>query len=281
MRTSPFTGFTETEHILLISIQTHLVYSAASPCNLLLQIEAAQDAEQHDLDAELTIRPSVENSVVQGEEQIGKRRWIRVENEFDCKYSARVQVRRAAVDLGSYQATPLSLIPGDVTKFLMPSRYCHPEAFLDFIPRQFGQISGGPLIADMSGWIKNHFVYDNGASHTSTTATDSFARRTGVCRDYAHVLIAMSRAVGIPARFVSVYAPDVVPQDFHAVAEVYLEGCWHLVDPTGMTNVPDIVRIGVGRDAADVSFMTSYGSMVLKQQSVQVSRLEQTDISAQ
>ena len=85
---------------MLISIQTHLVYSAASPCDLLLQIEAAQDAEQHDLDAELTIRPSVENSVVKGEEQIGQRRWIRVENEFDCKYSARVQVRRAAVVLG-------------------------------------------------------------------------------------------------------------------------------------------------------------------------------------
>ena len=87
------------------------------------------------------------------------------------------------------------------------------------------------------------------------------------------MLIAFARAAGIPARFVSAYAPNVTPQDFHAVAEVYLEGGWHLIDATGMAQASDIARICVGRDAADASFMTSYGWMELREQSVDVRRV--------
>ena len=258
---------------MLISIKTHLIYSATLPCDLLLQIEAAPDAAQDCHDTQLAFRPGVETRIVEGEEHVGLRRWIRVEGDFDCAYQTSVRVDRRAIALEPLKTTPLSLIPSDVTKFLMPSRYCHPEDFLDFVPKQFGQGPSGELIVAMSEWINGHFTYDNGASDASTTATVSFAKRAGVCRDYAHVLISMARAVGIPARFVSAYAPDVMPQDFHAVAEVYLEGQWHLVDPTGMAQAPEIVRIGVGRDAADVSFMTSYGWMTLIKQSVQVSRV--------
>jgi transglutaminase-like putative cysteine protease len=91
-----------------------------------------------------------------------------------------------------------------------------------------------------------------------------------VCRDYAHVLISLARAAAIPARFVSAYAPNVKPQDFHAVAEVYLDGAWHLVDPTGMARADEIVRIGVGLDAAEVSFLSSFGPMTLFSQTVGV-----------
>jgi transglutaminase-like putative cysteine protease len=72
------------------------------------------------------------------------------------------------------------------------------------------------------------------------------------------MLITLARAFGIPARFVSAYAPGVTPQDFHAVAEVFLGGAWYLVDPTGMASGADIAKIGVGRDAADTSFLTYY-----------------------
>ena len=125
----------------------------------------------------------------------------------------------------------------------------------------------------MCDWVNTSFTYDSGASTATTTAIDSFNSLSGVCRDYAHVLITLVRAAGIPARFVSVYAPDVVPQDFHAVVEVFFDERWHLVDPTGMAKPNDIVRICVGRDAADASFMTSYGWMDLVEQSVTVRRI--------
>ena len=211
--------------------------------------------------------------LIEGEDGLGVRRWLHADGTFDCTYHATVRVDRSAVVFDQLDATPVAALPSNVTKYLMPSRYCHPEDFLTFAPQHFGHLTGGSLIAAMSQWITDNFTYDNGASDAATTATDSFAARAGVCRDYAHVLISMARATGIPARFVSAYAPDVTPQDFHAVAEVYLDGHWHLIDPTGMAHAPQIVMIGLGRDAADVSFMTSYGWMTLKKQAVQVLRV--------
>lgn len=211
---------------------------------------------------------------VSGEERIGIRRWGRVQDVLDCTYQTQVRVDRPDVALLALAATPYNALPSDVIKFLMPSRYCHPEDFLDFSPKRFGHLAGGPLIDAMSAWINDRFTYDIGASNASTTATNSYHARAGVCRDYAHTLIAMARSVGIPARIVSAYAPDVAPQDFHAVVEVFLDGAWHLVDPTGMAKAPEIIRIGVGRDAADISFMTSYGWMELKKQTVTVTRVD-------
>jgi transglutaminase-like putative cysteine protease len=255
---------------MLISIKTHLSYTTTSSCSLLLQIEAAQDIVQVCESSRFATQSEVEWNIIPGEENIGWRRWGQIETVFDCTYEAKVRVDRPEVVVTSLSAHPVTQLPSDVTKFLMPSRYCHPEAFLAFIPNQFGTLGGGALIAQMSDWIRENFTYDNGISTAITTATDSFHTRSGVCRDYAHVLIAMARSAGMPARIASVYAPNVDPQDFHAVAEVFLDSAWHIVDPTGMAHPSEIVRIGVGRDAADVSFMTSYGWMEMKKQSVDV-----------
>lgn len=259
---------------MLISIKTHLVYFAAKPCDLLLQIEALDDAAQVCTNTKLTADPDIEWRIIDGEEKIGKRRWGRVTGTFDCTYQTQVRVDRPTVAFDRLNAAPLTSVPSEITKFLMPSRYCFPEDFLAITASQFQHLSGGALIQAMSDWIEDNFTYDNGASMGSTTATETFAVRAGVCRDYAHVLIAMARVVGIPARIVSAYAAHVVPQDFHAVVDVYLDGEWHLIDPTGMTKASEIVRIGVGRDAADVSFMTSYGAMELKKQSVNVTLVD-------
>jgi len=258
---------------LLIDIRSHVKYGTKAPCNLLLQIEAADGHDQVCEAQDLSLTFDVSWNIIAGEEGMGHRRWGRVEGVFDCTYHAQVRVSREVTDLKALGKQSLLTLPSEVTKFLMPSRYCHPEAFLSFVPEQFGSSAGGRLIADMAAWIAANFTYDNGASDGLTTATDSFHKRRGVCRDYAHVLISMARSVGIPARMASVYAPNVIPQDFHAVAEVYLDGEWHLVDPTAMADPAEIVRIGVGRDAADVSFMTSYGWMELIAQSVDVTRI--------
>lgn len=256
---------------MLISIKTHLNYTTQTSCSLLLQIEAAQDIAQVCESSHFTTRDEIYWNIIPGEENTGLRRWGQVEQEFDCVYEAKVRVQRQAFDLADLNAHHVTQLPSDVTKFLMPSRYCFPEAFLGFVPEQFGTLAGGALIAQMRDWIEENFTYDICASDALTTATDSFHARRGVCRDYAHVLIGMARSAGIPARIASVYGPQVNPQDFHAVAEVFLDGAWHIVDPTGMAHPGEIVRIGVGRDAADVSFMTSYGWMEMKKQSVDVS----------
>lgn len=251
-------------------VQAELLYHAQSPCDVLLQIDVAVGDGQRVRDVAFRMSPEVDTRSVAGEDGIGVRRWFTAEGDFRCTYSARVQVHRADTDLRHASQVALRDIPDDVTKYLMPSRYCFPEDFFDVTGTTFGDLSGGALVMAMSDWITSTFTYDITASQSATTATQSFQARAGVCRDFAHVLIAMARAVGIPARIVSAYAPRVTPQDFHALAEVYLDGTWHMVDPTGMSRASDTVCIGVGRDAADVSFMTSYGPVVLIKQTVAV-----------
>lgn len=258
---------------VILSIKTDLSYSSPQGCDVLLQIEPGDDATQRCLDSRLTLTDSATQTVLSGEDGIGTRRWAAVGPQFACHFETRVSLNRPAVDLQTLRATPHLQIPAPVVNYLMPSRYCHSDLFLDFVTVQFDGLSGGALVGALSDWISVHFTYDSAASYAGMTATDSFHSLSGVCRDYAHVLIAFVRAAGIPARYVSAYAPDVTPQDFHAVVEVYLDGGWHLVDPTGMSRPEETVRICIGRDAADASFLTSYGRLDLQTQTVAVRRV--------
>lgn len=256
-----------------LSINTHLLYRALQPCDLLLQIELFSDGAQQVSNAQIRFDSASTHHSIVGEEGLGTRRWVQASKQFECHYEAEVTVTRNAPTLESLPLTSRVSLPSETVKYLLPSRYCHPEVFLEFVSTQFADQKGGALVVAMSDWIKDNFTYDSMASNAGTTATDSFNSLSGVCRDYAHVLITLVRAAGIPARFVSVYAPNVIPKDFHAVVEVYLNGAWHLVDPTGMEKPANMVRICVARDAADASFMTSYGWMTLVEQSVLVSRI--------
>ena len=253
-------------------IEVQLRYQATKPCDLLLQIEAARTADQQILSGTLSLKPNSKMTRIVAEEDFGERIWLSVNSQFDCSYNAVVSVDRIAADMSRLRSTPLKSIPSDVIKYLMASRYCHLDDFHEFVSKEFKGLEGGKLISAASDWIKSNFKYANDVSNSSTTAYDSFRVRRGVCRDFAHVLISIARSAAIPARIVSVYAPDVSPQDFHAVVEVYLDGVWHLIDPTGMAKPDEVICIGVGRDAADIAFMTSYGWLELQTQSVQVTR---------
>lgn len=254
-------------------IRTHLLYATTQPCDMLLQVEAIQDDAQTCRQTRLMFDPVSVARDIAGEEGLGTRKWITAGPLFQCDYETKVYITRPLTDIASLAETPRTQIPSDVVKYLLPSRYCHSELFLDFVSNQFGTLVGGAAIAQMRDWIEANFVYDSAASFLGMSAADCFAAQSGVCRDFAHVLICLARAAGVPARFVSAYAPDVMPQDFHAVVEVYLDGAWHLVDPTGMSKANETVRICVGRDAADASFMTSYGWVDLRAQSVEVKRV--------
>jgi transglutaminase-like putative cysteine protease len=109
-------------------------------------------------------------------------------------------------------------------------------------------------------WIHDWIDYRRGTSDAHTSACDTLVDRAGVCRDFAHLGIALCRASGIPARFISVYAYRLQPVDFHAVFEAWLGGRWYLFDPTRQAALDGLVRIGVGRDAAEVSFASINGS---------------------
>lgn len=253
-----------------LDVNVHLKYQLSRPTDLLLQIEIADLADQKLKSSKLDTSDVDYITQVTADDGLGERIWIRADGEFRCDYTARVVVDRPMLDISALHAVPPHLLPGDTVRYPMPSRYCPSDEFQSLVAKEFGDHLGGARIAAMRDWINNAFSYVPGSSNAQTTALDSFVQRQGVCRDYAHVMIALARASTIPARFASVYAPGVTPPDFHAVAEVYLDGTWHLVDATGMAPANTIARIGVGPDAAGVAILTAFGQATLMNQTVSV-----------
>ena len=101
---------------------------------------------------------------------------------------------------------------------------------------------------------------------------ETLLKRAGICRDFSHLGIAFCRGLQIPARFVSCYAYGLVPSDFHAVFEAYLDRSWWLFDATRQAHLDGLVRIGTGRDAAEVAFSTPYGTFEPKKMEVRIAR---------
>jgi len=265
---------------MTLSIAARITYHFADPTDFLLQIEPAIIPEQR-VDGWFDCTPTEHFARVFAQDGIGERIWLRHQGEFAASWQGTVTIERALAPLDSLAQIATHMLPGETVQYLMDSRYCPADRFQSFVEAEFGAVAGGAKIDAMRGWIADHFAYAPGISDSNTTALDTFVERRGVCRDFAHMMITLARAAAIPARFASVYGPDVNPQDFHAVAEVFLSdpddsdegaGAWHLVDATGMSEPCDLVKIGIGRDAADVSFLTSYGVAEMTDKAIAVSR---------
>jgi transglutaminase-like putative cysteine protease len=141
-----------------------------------------------------------------------------------------------------------------------------------FAQREFGGAGDGVArIMAILEWLYRNVDYVVGVSNAETTAERTFVDRAGVCRDFTHLGITLTRALGIPARAVSAYALQLDPPDFHAIFEVYLENGWWLIDPTRLAPIEGIVRIGSGRDASDIAFLTSDKQCQMVAQTIRVS----------
>ena len=251
---------------MTISITTSFAFELDQPTDVLLQFEAADIPEQRILSSHTRMSDAEHCARVPAQDEIGERIWIRAQGRFEVDYEARVQPDRLLPDIATLNRIDPHDMPGEAVEYLFDSRYCPADKFQPFVEAEFGGTSGGARIAAIRDWIADNFTYQPGTSDARTGALDSFVERRGICRDYAHVLVTMARASTIPARYVACYAPGVNPPDFHAIAEVFLDdpttdggGAWHLVDATGMADPALTAKIGIGRDAADVSFLTSFG----------------------
>lgn len=255
-----------------LSIDVELDYTLASPADLLFALEVAQLPDQILVTDRLAVTGVEVLRPIPGGESLGQRTWAAGAGRIGAQYTATVDIDRAPMTVAGRAADAFHDLPPLVVQYLFPSRYCEADRFETAVCREFGGLSGGDMVQAMADWIRAHVDYVAGSSDANTTAVDTFVARRGVCRDFAHLLTAMARAGGIPARMVGAYAWDLDPQDFHAVVEVWLEGGWHLVDATGLAPTEGIVRIAVGRDATDVSFLTVFGQAQLNRQTVRVER---------
>lgn len=254
-----------------LTIEAQLAYDFPAPAEVLLLIEAAHSPDQTVLSEALTITP-LQGFARLDDPGSGERRCVfMAQGRADIRYRAEVEVVARTADLAALPATIVRDLPHDALPYLRASRYCPSDRFESFVEREFGRLQGGDRVAAILEWIGQHLDYRIGVSDASTTALDTFVDRAGVCRDYTHLMISLCRASCIPARAVSAYAWKLQPPDMHAVAEVWLGGCWRLIDATGLAPIQGMVRVATGRDAADIAFMTIFGRADLVSQSFVIS----------
>lgn len=181
--------------------------------------------------------------------------------------AGRLEVRYAAT-VADTLAAEGSGPPGggsgelDTLVYLRPSRYCESDVLFGRARERFRGLSGFALLSAVTEFAATSLTYAPDASQGTDSAVTTLQTGRGVCRDYAHVVIALLRAMDVPARYASCYAPGLVPMDFHAIAEAHIDGAWHAVDATRLANRETLVRIATGRDAADCAFLSQHGGPV-------------------
>lgn len=195
---------------------------------------------------------------------------------FKITYQATVELTHPTENPSAVLEIPAGELPLSALTHLFPSRYCQSDRLDRFARRTFDKLSPGyQRVTEVCNWIHDNVDYVSGASDALTSAYDTISQRAGVCRDFAHLGIALCRALGVPARYVSAYAWRLEPPDFHGVFEALLRGPagfgWYTFDPTRMADPEGIVRIGVGRDAAEVAFCTQFGEMEYDKPEVSIS----------
>jgi transglutaminase-like putative cysteine protease len=178
----------------------------------------------------------------------------------------RLSVSYSATAVG--EGEPAEVTEADRIRYARPSRYADSDRLIGFARKQFGSASGNDLLLEVASWVGSRLSYVAGSSGPQDGASDTLMAGAGVCRDFAHLTIAMLRAMDTPARLVAVYAPGCDPMDFHAVTEAAVEGEWRVVDPTLLAPRQSLLRISTGRDAADTAWLTNYGGGLVLESSV-------------
>ena len=153
-------------------------------------------------------------------------------------------------------APPILVADNEWYQYIRPSRYCESDRLGPLARAEFAGLRGHELLAAVSSWVGWNVQYVSGSSRPTDGAVSTLLAREGVCRDFAHLTVALLRANDVPARVVSVYAPGLDPMDFHAVAEACVDDAWYVVDPTCLAPRQSLVRIATGADAADTAFLT-------------------------
>jgi transglutaminase-like putative cysteine protease len=161
---------------------------------------------------------------------------------------------------------PVEQLPDETLIFLLPSRYCESDRFLDVAWTLFGAVPAGwPRVQAVNEWVHQRITFGYEWARPTKTAWEAFEEQQGVCRDFAHLGVALCRAMNIPARYCTGYLPDIgvppvdSPMDFSGWFEVFLDGSWWTVDPRNLRPRVGRVLIARGRDAADVAITTTFG----------------------
>jgi transglutaminase-like putative cysteine protease len=183
------------------------------------------------------------------------------------------------------QQAPIEELPSEVLQFLLPSRYCEVDRFVPIAHDLFGWMTPGWTRAvAIRDWVHNKVQFDYNAARPTKTAMDVFTERIGVCRDFQHLAVTLTRCQNIPSRYVTGYLGDIRhpysgPGDFSAWYEVWLDGRWWTMDARHNDSRYGRVLMATGRDAADVAITTSFGVAELRKFYVEANEVDENGVT--
>ena len=235
--------------------------------DFIFNIHAARTAHQTIVSENLSVSQSIPTPVYT-DPGTGTR-YLRLQartGPLTVRYNAVVDIDHFTAAPAELEEMPIADVPSEALMYIYPSRYCQSDRLYKLASREFGGLQRGhSRVAAIQSWIRQRTAFTSNTSNASTSAADTIIEQVGVCRDFAHLMIALCRAINIPARFSTGIDyganPRLGPIDFHAYVEVMLSGRWYLFDPSGVSPPMGLVRLGTGRDAADVAFATVFGAI--------------------
>ena len=254
--------------MIRLKFSIELNYEIAPPgCDFIFSIHAAMTPQQIVVAESLVISQSLQPNL--HTDPVTQTRVLRLHafgGPLSVRYQATVDLNHATAQPQQLGEVPVADLPGSVLPYLYPSRYCQSDRLHRLAVKEFGHLwQGYGRVQAIRDWVANRVTFTSNSSTGNTTAVDTLVEEVGVCRDFAHLMIALCRAVNIPARFATGIdygaAPALGPPDFHAYVEVYLSGGWYIFDPSGTAIPMGFVRFCTGRDAADSAFATLFGGV--------------------
>ena len=260
-----------------LNVRIALAYQVLhTGADFVFNIQAAYTSLQTVSAEQLVIAPM--GTCEQGIDGVTHNRTLRLHaspGPLKLTYTATVDINHHLALTAELQEVPVAQLPLPVLPYLYPSRYCQSDALGSMVMELFGSHKPGyARVLAVQAWVQSQVTFRSNSSNSATSALDTLRDRAGVCRDFAHLMIALCRALNMPARFTTGtdFGADPVlgPPDFHAYVEVYLSHRWFIFDPSGTAIPLGFIRIGTGRDAADVSIATIFGNVLAEQPMVSV-----------
>jgi transglutaminase-like putative cysteine protease len=247
---------------MTLKVFSELSYEVYAPTTYFFSIQASKTLSQTILHESISVSPPLlfEEFTLSDSET----RFIKLQvnyGTFTLTYEATVLTEENLINQTAlFESTPLIEIDHDVLPFISPSRHCESDKLMKFAANNFGHLANEYEKAyAVNEWIYNNVDYVGGTTTSSTSACDTLISRQGVCKDFAHLGIALCRALDIPARYLTTYAPNLNPPDIHASFEVYAGKQWVVFDPTKMSGSNRFVKIAHGKDASEVAVLIYYG----------------------
>lgn len=246
-------------------VSSELAYQFNSPGTLILNIHALRAPAQTVLEELHQVEPYFKSQELVSAN--AENRFIRIEidkpSPVHIKYEALIENSTALIPASELYEVQVKDMDALVLSYLNPSRYCQSDKLYRLANNLFGYIDGAfNKVLALTDWIYYNVEYLSGSTDSQTSAYDTVTEQAGVCRDFAHLGIALCRALTIPARYFTGYAYKLSPPDFHACFEAYLGGQWIIFDATKLCPLNGLVKIATGRDAADTAIASIFGDVL-------------------